>query len=233
MMLGVVAGGVISGQALSRLGGHYRLQGLTGLAIMAAGVFLLARMTANTSYGQAIANIVLMGVGLGVTFPVYTLVVQNTVPYRVLGVATSSIQFFRSLGGTLGLAVLGSVMTNRFAAELAKVVPARVKEVVPREQLAYLAENPQALLSPEARFQLEAAFTPLGAEGAGLLEQLLDALRQALSSAIGEVFLISLVVVAVAWAATLLLRPAPAEQKTAGPEQGETVVWQAGPPRRG
>jgi EmrB/QacA subfamily drug resistance transporter len=228
MMLGVVAGGIISGQALSRLGGHYQLQGLTGLAIMAAGVFLLSRMTANTSYGQAVANIVLMGVGLGVTFPVYTLVVQNNVPYRMLGVATSSIQFFRSIGGTLGLAVLGSVMTNRFAVELAKVVPAGVKEVVPREQLAYLARNPQALLNPEARVQLEAAFTPLGAQGAGLLEHLLDALRQALSSAIAEVFLISLVVVAVAWGATLLLRPALARQ-----EQGETVQGQGGPPRRG
>lgn len=230
MMLGVVAGGIISGQALSRLGGHYRLQGLTGLAVMAAGVFLLSRMTATTSYGQAVANIVLMGVGLGVTFPVYTLVVQNTVPYRMLGVATSSIQFFRSIGGTLGLAVLGAVMTNRFAAELAKVVPAGVKEIVPREQLDYLAENPQALLSPEARDQLEAGFAPLGAQGAALLEQLLDALRQALSTAIGEVFLISLLVVAAAWAATLLLRPAPTERKTAGAGKGGTVVGQTGHP---
>ena len=81
MMLGIVAGGIISGQALSRLGGHYRLQGLTGLAIMAAGIFLLSRMTATTSYGQAVTNIVVMGVGLGVSLPVYTLVVQNTVPY--------------------------------------------------------------------------------------------------------------------------------------------------------
>lgn len=232
MMLGVVAGGIISGQALSRLGGHYRLQGLTGLAIMVAGIFLLSRMTATTSYGQAVVNIVLMGVGLGVTFPVYTLVVQNTVPYRMLGVATSSIQFFRSIGGTLGLAVLGSVMANRFAAELAKVVPAGVNEIVPREQMDYLSENPQALLSPEARDQLEAGFAPLGAQGAGLLEQLLDALRQALSTAIGEVFLISLVVVAAAWAATLLLRPAPMEPKTTGAEQVETVVGQSGAPRQ-
>jgi EmrB/QacA subfamily drug resistance transporter len=233
MMLGVVAGGIISGQALSRLGGHYRLQGLTGLGIMAAGILLLSRMTAATGYGQAVANIVLMGVGLGVTFPVYTLVVQNTVPYRMLGVATSSIQFFRSIGGTLGLAVLGSVMTNRFAAELAKVVPAGVKEVVPREQLAYLAENPQALLSPEARDQVAAGFAPLGAQGAGLLAQLLDALRQALSSAIGEVFLISLAAVAVAWGATLLLKPVPTERETAGPEPGETAAGQSGPPQRG
>ena len=89
------------------------------------------------------------------------------------------------------------------------MVPAAVKEVVPHEQLAYLAENPLALLSAEARDQLEAGFTLLGAQGAGLL----DALRQALSSAIGEVFLISLVVAAAAWIATLLLRPAPTEPK--------------------
>jgi hypothetical protein len=105
--------------------------------------------------------------------------------------------------------------------------------VVPQEQLAYLAENPQALLSPEARDQLQAGFTPLGAQGAGLLEQLLDALRQALSSAIGEVFLISLVVVAAAWIATLFLRPAPTEPKAVGADQQETGAAREGPLRRG
>ncbi|MDP6131947.1 MAG: MFS transporter [Dehalococcoidia bacterium] len=106
MMLGVVAGAVLSGQALSRFGGRYRLQGLVGIGIMSVGVFLLSRMSPETSNSQAVTNIVLMGFGVGISFPVFTIAVQNAVPYRVLGVATSSIQFFRSIGGTMGLAVL-------------------------------------------------------------------------------------------------------------------------------
>ena len=93
------------------------MQGLIGLSIMGLGMFLLSRMSVETSHARAVLNIVLTGVGLGITFPVYTIAVQNTVPHRMMGVAISSTQFFRTIGGTLGLAVMGSVMTNWFAGE--------------------------------------------------------------------------------------------------------------------
>ena len=212
MMLGIVAGAIVSGQALSRLEAHYRLQGLVGLGIMAAGMLLLSQMSAGTSFSRAVGYIVLMGVGLGVTFPVYTLVVQNSVPHRVLGVATSSLQFFRSIGGTLGLAILGSIMTSRFASELSAAVPARVKEVIPPEKLTTIAEDPYALLSPAAKDQLEQGFESLGPEGVGLLSQFLDSLRNALSNAIGDVFLISLAMIVAAWVVTLFLKGIPREE---------------------
>ena len=213
MMLGIVAGSIASGQALSRLGAHYRLQGLVGLGIMAAGLLLLSQMSAGTGFGRAVGYIVLMGVGLGVTFPVYTLVVQNSVPRRVLGVATTSLQFFRSIGGTLGLAILGSIVTSRFASELSAAVPARVKEVIPAEKLATIAGDPYALLSPVAKDQLEQGFESVGPEGVGLLSQFLDALRHSLSSAIGDAFLISLAVIIAAWVVTLFLKGIPREEK--------------------
>jgi EmrB/QacA subfamily drug resistance transporter len=87
MMLGIVVGSIIAGQALSRWGGHYRFQALIGLTIMGVGIYLLSRMSVNTSYGQAIINIVLMGFGLGITFPLYTIAVQNAVPTVLWGPA--------------------------------------------------------------------------------------------------------------------------------------------------
>ncbi len=213
MMLGIVAGAIVSGQALSRLGAHYRLQGLVGLGIMAAGMLLLSQMSAGTGFGRAVGYIVLMGVGLGVTFPVYTLVVQNSVPRQVLGVATTSLQFFRSIGGTLGLAILGSIATSRFASELSATVPARVRQVISPEKLATIAGDPYALLSPVAKDQLEQGFKPMGPEGVGLLSQFLDALRNALSSAIGDVFLIGLAMIIAAWVATLFLKGIPGGEK--------------------
>ena len=70
------------------------------MAIMGAGLALLSRMTAETSYASAIVNMVITGFGLGITIPLYTIAVQNAVPYNMLGVATSSTAFFRSIGGS-------------------------------------------------------------------------------------------------------------------------------------
>ena len=209
MMLGVVVGSFISGQLLSRAGGHYRIQGAVGIAIMGAGLALLSRMTAETGYPQAILNIVITGFGLGITMPLYTIAVQNAVPYNLLGAATSSTAFFRSLGGSVGLAILGSVMNNRFATELINRLPAAIKGVIPPERLASLAQNPQALVSPEAQAQLQGLLSQMGSAGSGLFEQVLQALRQALSLALSEVFLIGLFMLIVAFIVNLLIREIP------------------------
>ncbi len=206
MSLGIVAGAAISGQLLSRFGGRYKLQGLVGLAIMALGLFFLSRVSPDTSYGMAVFDIVIVGIGLGTTFPVFTIAVQNAVPYKFMGVATSSTQFIRSIGGTLGLAILGSIMTNRFAAHLSADMPQAVKNALPPGQIEGIAKNPELLMSPQAQAQLQSAFSQAGPQGQQLLDQLLSALRLSLSSAIGEIFLIALVVIVLAWVATLFLK---------------------------
>jgi len=209
MMLGMIVGSFISGQLLSRAGGHYRIQGAIGIAIMGAGLALLSRMTIETSYANAVLNIVTTGFGLGITMPLYTIAVQNAVPYNLLGVATSSTAFFRSIGGSVGLAILGSVMNNRFATELISRLPTTIKAVIPPERLASLANNPQALVSPEAQAQLQGLLSQMGSAGSALFEQVLQALRQALSSALSEVFLIGLFMLIVAFIVNLLIREIP------------------------
>jgi EmrB/QacA subfamily drug resistance transporter len=206
MMLALMVSSIVAGQVLSRMGGHYRILGLVGLAIMAVGMLLLSQMTENTTYGQAVLYIVIMGLGLGATMPIFTIAVQNAVPYRIMGVATSSTQFIRSVGGTLGLAILGSVMASRFTSELESTVPSSVKEVLQPGQLSSLADNPQALINPEVQTQLQIQFDNMGEKGAELFQQLMEALRHSLSSAIGETFFIGLVVIIAAFAATIFLR---------------------------
>ena len=214
MMLGLVVGSVISGQAMSRMGGHYRIQGLVGLALMSLGVALLSQMSVNTTHGQAVFDIVLMGFGLGITLPIFTIAVQNAVPYQIMGVATSSAQFFRAIGGTLGLAILGSVMTSHFASDLNHVVSSDVKQALAPGQLSAIAHNPQALVSPEVQAQLYAQFNQTGSQGAGLLQQLMDALKHALCSALSEVFLIVLVAVGIAWLTVIFLKEIPLRGRT-------------------
>ena len=209
MLLSMVVTAALSGQALSRLGGHYRFQGLLAIAIMATGLLLISRMNEDTSHGRAVFNIVLMGSGLGITFPVYIIAVQNAVSHRVMGVATAATQFYRSIGGTLGLAVLGSVMANRFESAMSSTIPPEVAQAVPPEVLAGLKDNHQALVNPDALASLEASLSQLGPQGAGLSEPLLQGLRQALASAIGDVFVVSLGVVSAAFLVTLLFKQIP------------------------
>jgi len=209
MMLGLVAGSIISGQLLSRAGGHYRLQGMVGLGVMALGMFMLSRMSPETSNARAITNIVVTGFGLGITMPLYVLAVQNAIPYSALGAATSSAAFFRSIGGAFGLAIFGSIMNNRFASELMGGLPAQAKNVIPPQQLDSLVHNPQALFSLNATDQLKSFFEPLGPQGMALFDQVMHALRSALNSGITEVFFIALILVAVGWVANLFLKEIP------------------------
>ncbi len=220
MMLGLVAGSIISGQLLSRAGGHYRILGLVGLVITALGMFMLSRMSAETSNARAITNIVITGFGLGITMPLYVLAVQNAVPYSALGAATSATAFFRSIGGAFGLTIFGSVMNNRFASEFLAGLSAQAKAVIPPAQLDLLVHNPQALFSINATDQLKSTFEQAGPQGAALFEQVFNTLKSALNSGITEVFFISLILVAVGWVANLFLKEIPLRKHYGGGGEG-------------
>ncbi|MBI4266796.1 MAG: MFS transporter [Chloroflexi bacterium] len=209
MTLGVVLGSFVSGQVLSRAGGHYRLQGALGMAIVALGTGLFARMTASASYAVAVSDVTMIGFGLGVTLPLYAIAVQNAVPYRVMGAATSATVFFRAIGGSLGLAILGSIMNNRFAAEFIGGLSPAIKTAVPPERLSDLARNPQALVSAGGQSQLQALSGQYGPPDGALFQQLLEALRQALTTALSQLFLISLAVVLIAFVINLFLKEIP------------------------
>ncbi len=209
MMLGVVGGSITSGQVLSRAGGHYKLQGIAGLVGMGAGLYLLSRMTPDTGYGQAVINIIITGFGLGIILPLYTIAVQNAVSYSILGVATSATAFVRSIGGSIGLAIFGSVMSNRFAAEMDSRIPQTFKAMIPAEKLDALYHNPQALMSPDAQEQLKVMIMQIAPGASSYFEKFMDILRHALSSAISWVFLIGLITIAFAFIANLFLKEIP------------------------
>ncbi len=216
MMLGIVVGAAISGQALSRLGGHYRLQGLAGITMMCVGTFLVSTMSPGTSFGVAVAYIVILGFGLGITFPSFTIAVQNAVPHSLLGAATSATQFYRSVGGAMGLAVLGSLMASRFASGLSESLSPAMKQALPPERLASLGNDPQAVVDPNALASLQAS---LGSGGDSVLaEELLATLRGALGDAIGEAFLVGLGILVLAAAATAFLKEYPLSKGWEGSE---------------
>ena len=120
----------------------------------------------------------------------------------------------------MGLAILGSVMNNRFASELITRIPSSVKAQVPTGQLASLT-NPQALVNPQVQAQLQGTLAKMGPQGQTILGQILLALKGALASAIAECFLIAMVIIIIALGVTLFLKEIPLRKHHAGESKSE------------
>jgi EmrB/QacA subfamily drug resistance transporter len=123
LIAGLLVTSIVSGQIISRTG-RYKIFPILGTAVMTIGLLLLSGMNSHTTKLQASADMFVLGLGLGSVMQVLVLAVQNAVDYKDLGVATSGATLFRSIGGSVGTAVLGSIFSNRLVSELASVVPA-------------------------------------------------------------------------------------------------------------
>jgi EmrB/QacA subfamily drug resistance transporter len=115
---GLLVSSIVSGQVITRTG-RYKVWPIAGTAIATLGMWLLSSLNETTSTGVAALHMLVLGLGLGMVMQVLVLAVQNAVPYEMLGVATSGSTLFRSIGGSLGTAVLGAIFSGRLAAELA------------------------------------------------------------------------------------------------------------------
>ena len=122
VMAGLLFTSILSGQVITRTG-RYRWFPIAGTAIGTVGLLLLAQLDRQTSTGLAALYMLIFGMGLGMVMQVLVLAVQNSVDYEMLGVATSGATLFRSIGGSLGTALLGAVFTNKLSHELAANLP--------------------------------------------------------------------------------------------------------------
>ncbi len=122
LMLGAITASILAGRFVSATG-RYKFFPVTGLSLELIAFLLLSTMTATTPQPMAAAYMVMLGIGMGMTMQVLTTAVQNAVDRRHLGTATSAMQFFRSMGGALGVAVYGSILNNRLAYYLSQLLP--------------------------------------------------------------------------------------------------------------
>ncbi|HEX8432665.1 MAG TPA: MDR family MFS transporter, partial [Longimicrobium sp.] len=124
VMGGMLVTSIVSGQLISRWG-RYKIFPVIGTAIMSAGLFLLSTLREDSSLVAASFYMLVLGMGMGMVMQVLVLAVQNSVEYEDLGVATSGATLFRSMGGSLGTAVLGAVFASQLSRHLAELLPAR------------------------------------------------------------------------------------------------------------
>ncbi len=123
MMAGLLVTSILSGNLISRTG-RYRLFPIAGTAVMTVAIGLLGRLGVGTSAWVATADMVILGLGLGMVMQVLVLAVQNAVEHRFLGVATAGSTLFRQVGGSIGVAAFGAIFANRLGGELADRLPA-------------------------------------------------------------------------------------------------------------
>ena len=206
MMLGMVVGAIVSGRRLSGTGGGYRRQALISSGAMAVGIYLISTMNENTSLAQAVAYVSLTGLGLGGAMSTSNLAVQNSVPFRLVGSATSAIQFSRLFSGTLGLAVLGVVLTASFSSRLEATVSESVRAALAQGQFEAIKQNPRVLVDPSAIDALRAGFAERGLDGVQMADTFLGALSSALEEGLGDAFTLSALVVGLSFLAALFLR---------------------------
>src|SRR3954467_7985558 len=152
MVIGLLTMSMSSGVIVGRTG-RYKIFPVVGTAVMAIGFVLLSRMGPDTSTVLQSLYLVVLGAGIGMCMQVLVLIVQNTVDFSDLGVATSGVTFFRTIGSSFGAAVFGSLFNNFLHSRLATAL---ASSGAPPEA----AQSPDALhkLSPEMAAPIAAAY---------------------------------------------------------------------------
>lgn len=195
MVAGLLITSMGSGVIVGRTG-RYKIFPVVGTATMAVGFVLLAQMNAATPAWQQSCYLFVLGAGIGSCMQVLVLVVQNTSHFADLGVATSGVTFFRTIGSSFGAAIFGSLFANFLAGRLA---PALAASGAP----AQAAQSPKALhaLSP--------------AQAAPIVD--------AYASSLGTVFLCAVPVAVLGFVVALFLKEIPLRELEAGssPNLGE------------
>src|SRR3954471_9069337 len=123
LVAGLLVMSIVSGNVVGRTG-HYKIFPVVGGAVITVGMFLLSRIGVDTPYWQLAFAMLVLGIGIGMSMQILTIVVQSTVSYQDLGVGTSGVTFFRTLGSSFGAAVFGAIYSNVLTDRLPAAVAA-------------------------------------------------------------------------------------------------------------
>ena len=126
LMAGLLVAAVFSGRLISRIG-RYKVFPIVGTAVLVVGMFLLSELGVGTAPWLASVYMAIVGVGIGLVMQVLVLVVQNDARPREIGVATATATFFRSVGGSFGVALFGAIFASRLSGALEKLPPESLK----------------------------------------------------------------------------------------------------------
>ncbi|MEJ6493096.1 MAG: MDR family MFS transporter [Actinomycetes bacterium] len=154
-MLGIVSMSILSGKLISKHG-HYKRYPVMGLAIMTVGILALSTLNETTAFWKLAIYALLIGAGLGLSMQTIVIALQNSVEMKDLGIATSANTFFRSVGGTVGVALFGSL----YASQLAIKIPEGVSKLAATNPLALIGASPEKFAQLKNSTSVIGEFTP-------------------------------------------------------------------------
>jgi EmrB/QacA subfamily drug resistance transporter len=213
MMIGLIIASTLSGQLISRTG-KYKIVTVTGLIISVVGMFLFTQLSVNTTQSALTLRMVILGLGLGTTMPVFIIAIQSAFGIERLGEVTAGSQLFRNVGGTVGTAVLGGLMNSQLAIRLANIQSdpflASIKQLAPNLSLGSLDANSiQGLLSTAGQEQIRTILAQAPQAVQSQLntgfENLLNTIKIAFTNSLDFVFIVGTVLMGLAFIAVLFL----------------------------
>jgi EmrB/QacA subfamily drug resistance transporter len=211
LLVGLIGTSVGAGLYLTRTG-RYKLLLVIGLAVLCVGSFLLTHLSPTTSTVTVWLWLALTGLGIGPSMSVFTVVIQNAAPPERLGTATSTLTFLRQVGGVVGLAVAGTVFSQGLSTQLPKQLAAAH---LPSQITSHFSasgafsENNIASVGNLGQTILQTVPAAERAAVQPFIPQIVSALHDAMSFALGGVFWVALVGAVLGLAATLVLREIP------------------------
>ena len=221
-LAGLITSSIVAGVLISRTG-RYKWLMVGSFALTAAGLLLMTNLRADTPFPVLWTWMFLAGAGVGPTLSGFTIIVQNAVPMEKLGVATSNLTFFRQIGGSVGLAVVGTVFGTTFQARLTtelQPIGERIAAGVPPQFRELVAEQfgraPQGSLSDLTNVTVDLGAQILAGVPAvfrGFVEpfvaDIVGGIHQAYSLAVAETFWVGLVATVAATAFAVAIRDVP------------------------
>ncbi len=210
LLAALIVTAVLSGQIVARTH-RYKALILGSMVVLAAGLWMLTHLEANTSRPILWAWMAITGLGIGPSLAVFTLVVQNSVPIQRVGVATSSLTFFQQIGGTVGLTVAGTILADRLTTEIPNQLLA---SGVPPQVVHGFAAGGSSAIDVTGTGDLGARILASVPEAARasiepLIPAIVSGLHQAFSIAIASTFWVGIAGALIAAAAAVFLPEMP------------------------
>ncbi len=188
---------VVSGQITSRTG-KYKKLAIFGTFMTTGSLFWLSTLTASSSHADLALRMIPLGLGLGIMMPLFNLIVQNAFPQKMLGVVTASVQLFRGIGSTVGIALMGILLNHTLSNKIASLPQNNFTEQLSQQHEKLDANTLQQILSTEGQAKITAdiASMPDTAQSAATtaFHEFVHAGQAAISMAITHVFFASAII---------------------------------------
>lgn len=206
-MIALVAGTAVTGSLVGRRIEHYKWVAVFSAIVMMIAAALMMTLGVGSPEWTVIVFMIIFGFGLGITFPLFSIVVATSMERRFLGVAMGLLAFFRNLGNALSVALFGSILAGQLKTEIVSQVnaalPNQVVSKLPMDKLSNIGAN--ALTSSDASNGLKTGFAAIDPSGQ-LFNAVMTALKTALSNSVHTVFVGGAIVAVITFVVSFALK---------------------------